>query len=404
MDPVSIAVTALVTALVVAVVLSVVLRRDRSAGPVLDPLELRRQVEDASERVTSEAVARLFAMTQEQLRTQGETVDRQARNAQDGVRGIVEPLQQTLADLRRQVSELEQQRAGAYSDLRVRLENTGTVLESLRTTTTELNTAMRRSDVRGHWGELQLQRVIEMAGLKERVSYSAQTQMVGEGAGRPDVTVNLTDGKVLYIDAKAPMGAFFDAIAESDREVQAGHLARHANDLLGHVRELERRAYVADGASLPFMVLFVPNEASLVAALEADPGLLEKAMRRGVALTGPTSLVMMLTNISAAWRQQVLAENAEQIVSQVAELHRRFAKFAEHLETLGKRLEVGVKAYNETVGSFERRLLPIARRVESLASIEQSVIEVGEVTLLPSSLASGASITEPSLELEAGED
>jgi DNA recombination protein RmuC len=345
--------------------------------------ELERAAASSVAAVANDALARLVEVTQHQLRTQQEAADTRARAATTGLRDVVEPLQANLAALGQQVQDLERRRAGAYAELDQKLGSTAALLETLRTTTAELNTAMRRSDVRGHWGELQLRRVIELAGLKEHVSFSEQRAVVGEGSGRPDVTVHLTDGKVLYVDAKAPMAAFFAAIAEADRDAQRPHLERHASDLLGHVRELERRAYVADGSSLPFMVLFVPNEASLAAALEVDPTLLEQAMTRGVALTGPTSLVMMLTNVSASWRQHAFAENAEQIVREVGELHKRFGTFADHLNRVGKQLESSVKAYNDAVGSFDRRLMPSARRVEAIAGVATTVEAPAEVTELP---------------------
>jgi DNA recombination protein RmuC len=375
---------AVAAAAVGALVVSL-LRRSRPVGADVDLV--RREVEAATRAalsdVTGEALQRLVTVTQQQLQTQQQAAEQQVRGAQDGLRAIVDPLQANLMQLGRQVADLEARRAGAYAELTERLTSTTAVLEGLRTTTNELNTALRRSDVRGHWGELQLVRVIELAGLKEHVSYRQQVQVAGEGEGRPDVTVNLADGQVLYIDAKAPMSAFFDAIAEADRERQAPHLMRHAADLLGHVRELERRGYVRDGVSLPFMVLFVPNEASLAAALEADPRLLEQAMARGVALTGPTSLVMMLTNVSAAWRQQAMAQNAELIVEQVADLHQRFVKFGEHLARVGRSIESSVRAFNDAVGSYERRLLPMARRVEALAALPGEVESIGEVAHLP---------------------
>jgi DNA recombination protein RmuC len=207
---------------------------------------------------------------------------------------------------------------------------------------------------------------VELAGLKEHVSYVQQIQQHGDGSGKPDLTVHLTDGKVLYVDAKAPMAAFLDAIEESDPARQREHLQRHARDLMGHVQALTRRGYLDDGASIGLMALFVPNEASLSAALEADRDLLSKALSMRVAVTGPTSLAMMLTNISASWRQQQFAENAGRIVSEVKELHERLRIFTDHFAKVGTQLDRSVSAYNDAVGSFESRLLPSARRVEAL--------------------------------------
>lgn len=390
---------AVVVALIVGLAVGALLRRrggDAALGSGAEALraELERSTAASVASATSEALSRLVEVTQQQLRTQQELAETQARSATAGLRDVVEPLQSGLAALGAQVQELERRRAGAYAELDEKLGSTASLLETLRATTTELNSAMRRSDVRGHWGELQLRRVIELAGLKEHVSFSEQREMVGEGSGRPDVTVHLTDGKVLYVDAKAPMAAFFAAIGEQDRAQQAPHLARHAADLLGHVKELERRAYVSDGVSLPFLVLFVPNEASLAAALEAAPDLLEQAMGRGVILAGPTSLVMLLTNVSASWRQHAFAENAEQIVREVGELHGRLGTFADRLARVGRALEASVKAYNDAVGSFDRRLMPSARRVEGLAAQTTTVEVPGEVTEFPAVPRAAAELTD----------
>lgn len=390
-----------VIALALGLALGAVLRGRAAAGAGVSAEEaqvLRAELERAAAAsvatATSDALARLVEVTQQQLQTQQQQAEVQARSATTSLREVVEPLQAGLTALGEQVQELERRRAGAYAELDQKLGSTASLLETLRATTTELNSAMRRSDVRGHWGELQLRRVIELAGLKEHVSYSEQRAVAGEGSGRPDVTVHLTDGKVLYVDAKAPMAAFFAAIGEADREQQAPHLARHAADLLGHVKELQRRDYVNDGVSLPYLVLFVPNEASLAAALEAAPDLLDQAMGRGVILAGPTSLVMMLTNVSASWRQHAFAENAEQIVHEVGELHGRLGTFADRLAKVGRALEGSVKAYNDAVGSFDRRLMPAARRVEGLAAATSPVEVPGEVTELPAVPRAAGALTD----------
>ena len=311
----------------------------------------------------------LRSATEERLRTQQEATEAQSRAAQDVMRQLVEPLTKGVEKLDTQVRALEQARADAYGRLHEQVTATAVTLEALQTATGHLDRAMRSNQVRGQWGELQLQRIVELVGLKEHVSYEQQVQQVGTGTGRPDLTVHLTDGKVLYIDAKAPMAAFLRAIEEDDRDRQREHLAQHAKDLLLHVRAIVERGYLDDGASIGMVALFVPNEAALAAALDADPELLSRALALRVAITGPTSLAMMLTNVSASWRQQNLADNAERIVGEVLELHKRLGIFVDHLAKLGKHLTSSVGAFNAAVASFERRLLPSARRVEQLAAV-----------------------------------
>jgi DNA recombination protein RmuC len=336
--------------------------------PVLDELT-RGAINEALGTSGMQLSEQLRSATEERLRTQQEATEAQSRAAQDVMRQLVEPLTKGVEKLDTQVRALEQARADAYGRLHEQVTATAVTLEALQTATGHLDRAMRSNQVRGQWGELQLQRIVELVGLKEHVSYEQQVQQVGTGTGRPDLTVHLTDGKVLYIDAKAPMAAFLRAIEEDDRDRQREHLAQHAKDLLLHVRAIAERGYLDDGASIGMVALFVPNEAALAAALDADPELLSRALAMRVAITGPTSLAMMLTNVSASWRQQNLADNAERIVGEVLELHKRLGIFVDHLAKLGKHLTSSVGAFNAAVASFERRLLPSARRVEQLAAV-----------------------------------
>jgi DNA recombination protein RmuC len=339
-----------------------------SLRPVLDELT-RGAVAEALGTSGMQLSEQLRSATEERLRTQQEATEAQARAAQEVMRQLVEPLAKGVEKLDTQVRALEQARADAYGRLHEQVTATATTLEALQQSTGQLDRAMRSNQVRGQWGELQLQRIVELVGLKEHVSYEAQVQQAGEGSGRPDLTVHLTDGKVLYVDAKAPMAAFLRALEHDDRASQREDLAQHARDLMLHVRAIADRGYLDDGASIGMVVLFVPNEAALAAALEADQDLLSRALALRVAVTGPTSLAMMLTNVSASWRQQSLADNAERIVGEVLELHKRLGTFVDHLARLGRHLGSSVGAFNSVVGSFERRLLPSARRVEQLAAV-----------------------------------
>jgi DNA recombination protein RmuC len=405
---------ALLVIVVVVLVAAVAVLARRGAGgaatdAALTPETLRPLLEDLTRGAVVEALGttgsqlseQLRQATEDRLRTLQLQTDSQTRAAQESLQQIVEPLRQGVDKLDTQVRALEQARADAYGRLHEQVTSTATMLEALQAATGRLDTAMRRNDVRGQWGELQLQRIVELVGLKEHVSYSQQTQQVGEGTGRPDLTVHLTDGKVLYVDAKAPMAAFLRALEETERDAQRVHLEQHAKDLLGHVKALTTRGYLDDGASVGLLVLFVPNEAALAAALEADPDLLSRSLAQRVAITGPTSLAMMLTNVSASWRQQQVAENAERIVEEVLDLHKRMGVFVDHLAKVGQHLTSTTAAFNRAVGSFERRLLPSARRVEQLAAVADDarlpdIAEIEQVPTLPAS----ADLT---LQLPAGE-
>jgi len=403
MDTTTLLLIGLAAAVAVAGVLAgVALGRRGAAGtsPALTAEALRPLLDDLTRSAIAQALGtsgmqlseQLRNATEERLRTQQEATEVQSRAAHDVLRQLVEPLAQGVEKLDTQVRALEQARADAYGRLHEQVTTTAATLEALQNATSQLDRAMRSNQVRGQWGELQLQRIVELVGLKEHVSYESQVQQAGEGTGRPDLTVHLTDGKVLYIDAKAPMAAFLRAIEEDDRERQREHLAQHARDLLAHVRAIVDRGYLDDGASIGMVALFVPNEAALAAALDADPDLLSRALALRVAITGPTSLAMMLTNVSASWRQQNLAENAERIVGEVLELHRRLGTFVEHLGRLGKHLTSSVGAFNSAVGSFERRLLPSARRVEQLAAVpdDARIDDLAQIEAMPSLAVPGA--------------
>jgi DNA recombination protein RmuC len=394
-------------ALVVGAVLGALVlgtRRGRGSDvPSLTPEALRPLLDELTRGAVNEALGtsgtrlaeQLRQATEDRLRTQQEAAEAQARSAQEVLQRIVEPLSRGVERLDTQVRQLEQARADAYGRLDAQVTATASTLEQLQAATGRLDSAMRSNQVRGQWGELQLQRIVELVGLKEHVSYQQQVQQAGAGSGRPDMTVHLTDGKVLYVDAKAPMAAFLRALEEDDRTRQREHLAQHAKDLLGHVRAISERGYLDDGASIDLLALFVPNEAALAAALEADPELLSRALALRVVVTGPTSLAMMLTNVSASWRQQNVAENAARIVGEVLELHKRLGTFDDHLAKVGQHLSRSVVAYNTAVGSFEHRLLPAARRVETLAAVADDgrIVDLVELDTLPS--ASLAELARP---------
>lgn len=367
------------TALVTTLAVTLLLRR-QPRGSDQDRTTQAQRLEELTRDAVSAALAtsgrelveQLTRTNEERLRSQQEVSELQARQSRETLNQVVTPLREELTRLDEQVRGLEQARAEAYARLTSQVQATEAQLHGLTQVTSHLDSAMRNNQARGQWGEMQLQRIVELVGLKQHVSFDAQQQQLGEGTGRPDLTVYLTDDKVLYIDAKAPMNAYLRAVEATDAAEQTAHLAEHAQALLGHARSLASRGYLDDGSSIGLVVLFVPNEAALAAALDADRELLAKALERRIAIAGPTSLAMMLTNINASWRQQELANNANAIVDEVLELHKRLATFADHLAKVGRSLDAATSAYNAAIGSFDSRLLPAARRVESLAAVESA--------------------------------
>jgi len=351
-------------ALAVGLLVGAVIARRRAA-----PAAPGEAPEELAERLAHRVAGELRREVEERLRTEQATAEARDRAAQEAIRGLVDPLRDGMARLDTNLRALESVRTGAYERLDQQVISTVQRLEELQQVTQRLDGAMRSNQARGQWGELQLQRVVELTGLKEHVSYAAQVQQAGDGTGRPDLTVHLTDGKVLYVDAKAPMASFLRALEEQDRTAQRPHLLQHAKDLLGHARAVAERGYLGDGASIDLIAVFVPNEAALAAALDADPDLLGKALELRVVLTGPTSLAMLLTNVSSSWRQQALAANAEKVVRAALTVHERIGIFLDHLAKVGTHLDRSVAAFNEAVGSFEHRLVPAARRIEDLTAM-----------------------------------
>jgi DNA recombination protein RmuC len=275
------------------------------------------------------------------------------------------PLQQQLARVDAQLHQLERERAHARGALDAQLRALADGQERLRDETGALVAALRRPQARGRWGELQLRRVVELAGMTAHCDFVEQpTVGAGEARLRPDLVVHLPGGKQVIVDAKAPLGAFLDAYEARDETARTTALAAHARLLREHVRRLAAKAYWDQFEAAPdFVFLFLPGEHLYGAALEADPALLEHGARQRVLIATPTTLIALLRAVAHGWQQERVAEDARAIAQLGGELHRRLETFAGHLQRVGVRLRGAVGAYDDAVGSFERRVLPGARRL-----------------------------------------
>jgi DNA recombination protein RmuC len=284
---------------------------------------------------------------------------------------LVEPIQQQLRRVDEQLAALDRDRAHARGALEQQLRQLAEGQDRLRGETGSLVAALRQPQTRGRWGELQLRRVVELAGMVEHCDFAEQASVdSGDGILRPDLVVQLPGAKHVVVDAKAPLNAFLTAYEARDETARTQALAEHARLLRAHVRRLSAKSYWAQFPTAPdFVFLFLPGEHFYGAALEADPSLLEEGVRQGVLIATPTTLIALLRAVAYGWQQETVAQSAREVAELGRELHARLGTFATHLDRVGARLRGAVGAYNEAVGSFDARVLPGARRFEDLGVV-----------------------------------
>jgi DNA recombination protein RmuC len=314
-------------------------------------------------------------LEQVQVRAAGDLQERQR-----AVEHLVTPIRESLEKVDGKLRELEQARTAAYSTLTEQVRSLAEGQRELRLETAGLVTALRSPTVRGRWGEMQLRRVVEAAGMLAHCDFAEQATIGGDGrVARPDLIVYLAGGKNVVVDAKVPLQAYLDALESRDEPTREQRLGDHARQLRDHIRQLSSKTYWSELSSTPeFVVLFIPGEPFFAAALERDPGLIEEAARRQVILATPTTLIAVLWAIAHGWREERVAENARAISELGRELYGRLGTLAGHFSKLRRSIDSVVRSYNEAAGSLESRVLVSARRMKDLGATAVGEIEVLE--------------------------
>ncbi|HSH28840.1 MAG TPA: DNA recombination protein RmuC [Thiohalobacter sp.] len=328
----------------------------------------REQLGQAFSALAGEALkhnsSEFLKLAQENLQRYQSQAQQDLAQREKAVENLVKPIREALTRTEAEVRRMENERKEAFGALNHHIQTIAESHRLLQTETRNLVQALRRPEVRGQWGELTLKRLAELAGMVEHCDFVEQVHSEGEsGRLRPDMVVRMPDSREIIVDAKTPLDAYLSAVEATDDAVRERHLDSHARNVRQRVRELSAKAYWQQFSKSPdFVVLFIPGDQFLSAALDRDHALLEDALANKVVLATPTSLVALLRAVGYGWRQAVLAENAEQIRQVGEEVYSRLGTFAEHLGRLGKSLDSSVNAYNKAVGSFDSRVLPGLRK------------------------------------------
>jgi DNA recombination protein RmuC len=353
------------------------------------------------EKTELEFSARFDALAADALRKNNESflelASAKLGQKEQAVEHLVAPLKELLQKYDGKQQELEVAREGAYSSLTEQVRQLTETHKELRSETGNLVSALRdRPNVRGRWGEIQLRRVVEMAGMLEHCDFETQAHIATEdGRLRPDLIVQLPGGKKVVVDAKMAGQAYLESLSCKDEESRLLKLREHARQVRDHVTKLSAKSYWSQFDQTPeFVILFIPGETFLSAALEQDPALIEDGVNQQVIIATPTTLIALLRAVSYGWRQETIAESARAVSDLGRELYTRLATLTEHFAKVGRGLETAVRSYNETVGSLETRVLPSARKFKEhgispagelapLSIVDRSVRAVNAPELVP---------------------
>jgi DNA recombination protein RmuC len=371
---------------------------------------LQRERESAFEAATSRLATAFSELANQSLRSNSETflrlaeqnlgahqekAKRELSERERAVENLVKPIRDALSQSQQQIAQLETARSEAYGGIRSQLEMMQQDQKFLAQETQNLVNALRRPQVRGRWGEITLRRLVELAGMVEHCDFQEQVQGVGDDKIiRPDMIVRMPDRRELVVDVKTPLDAYLEAVESKDDAQHKLGMERHARNVRDHIRKLASKSYWEQFSSSPdFVILFIPGDQFLSAALDEDPDLIDSALSQRIILATPSSFVALLKAVAYGWRQLALAENAEEIRRLAEQLYGRLSVFVGHLNKVGRQLSSSVESYNRAVGSLERSVLPGARKftelgihpkkelegLEPLESLARTILEDGQI-------------------------
>ncbi len=347
---------------------------------------LKQQLQSVSSEVLSATQRQFLELAQHTMEQSQQRAREDLEHRRVAVDSLMKPVTETLHRFSDQVHQLEKARSGAYEGLTQQVKQLMESQNHLRGETSQLVRALRAPNVRGRWGEIQLRRVVELAGMIAYCDFEEQVSVgPADGRLRPDLSIRLPGGRTIVVDAKAPLFHYLEALEQTDDARRVAKLQEHAKSVKNHIQSLSRKSYWEQFSASPeFVVLFLPGETFFSAALEQDPTLIEAGVEQKVILATPTTLIALLRAVSYGWKNETAGQNARQVAEVGKELHKRVGDLTEHWIKVGKNLGAAVDSYNKAVGTLETRVLVSTRRLTELGagSVDQ-IPEIPSIDLMP---------------------